>query len=75
MCSENTHALIFPRDKKEATQFVALWAVFWPFYAFVQPLGGSSGIHDASKMMGKDLTVTLASSISIHRQGAFGHMQ
>lgn len=70
----------FPRDKKEATQFVALWAAFWPFlegatYAFVQPLGGSSGVQDASKVMGKDLTVALASFINIHKHSPFGPMQ
>lgn len=69
----------FPRDKKEATQFVALWAVFWPFlegetYAFVQPLRGSPGIQDASEMLGKDLAVTLASSINLHWHSPLGPM-
>lgn len=34
----------------------------------------SEGIPDVSKMLGKDLSVTLASSINIHRHSPFGPM-
>lgn len=69
---------LFSQGQKGSYPVVALWVVFWPFlesatYPFVQPLGGSSGTQDAPKMMGKDLTVTLASSVT-HKHCPFGPM-
>lgn len=70
----------FPRDEKEASQLCSsLDCVFWPFlkgatYAFLQSLGSSPDIQDVSKMMGRNLTVTLASPINILRHSPFGHM-
>lgn len=61
---------IFPGTTRKLASSVATWTVFWPFlkgamYAFLQSSGSSPDIEYVSKMMGKDLTVTLASSSNI----------